>query len=273
MQNISEEIEQYRDRKWRREETLKVETAPQVEQMIEDLGFCLTLTDSRTSLPSVYLAVCGRRDAHTPKNVQKDYEMSLAWRLKDEILQRGKVYYAKLIKGRAMFVAPRLVPYFNSLYGIPKAQEKEVLSEDAQKVLRVLRKEWESATADLRDEAKIENRQKLTKALEELQQKMKVIPSEVFYEPKFTYIWTLAEGRFPEELNKKITREKALVELAKVFLQMQGLTLRGELAKTLKITRKEAGLANHQLVDEGFADRLETGVYRYSELRSPNLVI
>ena len=121
---IPEEIEQYRDRKWRREEILKVEKASQVEEMIEDLGFCLTLTDSRTSLPSVYVAVCGRRDAQTPKNVQKDYETSLAWTLKDEVMQRGKMYYAKLVKGRAMFVAPRLIPNFNALYGITKADER-----------------------------------------------------------------------------------------------------------------------------------------------------
>ena len=48
--------------------------ARKVEAMVEDLGFCLTLTDSRTDLPSVYIAVCGRRDAHAPRNVQKDYE-------------------------------------------------------------------------------------------------------------------------------------------------------------------------------------------------------
>lgn len=259
---IPEEIEQYRDRKWRREETLKIEKAAQVEELIEDLGFILTLTDSRTPLPSVYVAVCGRRDAHTPKNVQKDFETSLAWTLKDEVMQRGKVYYAKLAKGRAMFVAPRLIPYFNALYGIPKNQEKEKLSIDAQKVLKVLRKEWEMATSDLRTDAEIEDRKTLTKAIEDLQKTMKVVASEVLYQPKFTYIWTLAEGRFPKELAKKVAREDAVKELARAFLLMQGLTLRGELAKTLSISRKEAGKANHQLVDEGFAERLETGIYR-----------
>lgn len=265
---IPEEIEQYRDRKWRREETLKVEKAAQVEEMIEDLGFCLTLTDSRTPLPSVYMAVCGRRDAHTPKNVQKDYETSLAWTLKDEVMQHGKMYYAKLVKGRSMFVAPRLIPYFNALYGIPKADEKAKLSADAQKVLRILRKEWEMATSDLRVEAQIEDRKKLTKALEDLQKMMKVVALEVLYVPKFTYIWTLAEGRFPKELAKKVSREVAVKELARAFLLMQGLTLRGELAKTLSISRKEAGKANHQLVDEGFAERLETGVYQLVSQKS-----
>lgn len=261
--NLSfEEIEAFRDRKWRREETLKVETAVEVERMIEDLGFCLTLTDSRTNLPSVYIAVCGRRDAHTPRNVQKDYECSLAWTLKDEVMQRGKFYYAKLSKGRSMFVAPRLIPFFNAVWGVPKNREKDVLSPEANRILKVLRKEWEMGTADLRAEAKTENRAKFTKAIDELQKTMKVVPLEVLYQPKFTYIWTLAEGRFPKELSKKIDRATGVREIARAFLEMNGTTVRGEFARALGLTRKEAGIANHQLVDEGFAERLATGVYR-----------
>jgi hypothetical protein len=257
-----EEIEAYRDRKWRREETLKVENVLDVERMIEDLGFCLTLTDSRTNLPSVYISVCGRRDAHTPRNVQKDYECSLAWTLKDEVMRRGRFFYGKLCKGRSMFVAPRLVPFFNAVWGVSKAKEKEILSEEANKILKILRKEWEMGTADLRAETKIENRQKFTHAIDELQRSMKVIPSEVLYAPKFTYIWTLPEARFPKELSRKIDRLTALTEIARAFLQMNGVTARGELARALGLTRKEAGLANHQLVAEGFAERLTTGVYR-----------
>ena len=262
MNKISEEIEQYRDRKWRREDTLKIETAPEVEQMIEDLGFCMTLTDARTTLPSVYLAVCGRRDAHTPRNVQKDYETSLAWTLKDDVMRRGKTYYAKLAKARSMFIAPRLIPYFNAIWGISKLQEKDELSADSNNVLKILRQEWEMGTSDLRAEANIKDRKDLTKAIEELQKKMKVVPSEVWYAPKFTYIWTLSEARFPIELSKKIDREIALKEIARAFLIMQGQTLRGEFAKALGLNRKEAGKANHQLVIEGFAERLETGVYK-----------
>lgn len=257
-----EEVEDFRDKKWRREETLKIETAPEVEAMVEDLGFCLGLTDSRTNLPSVYIAVCGRRDAFSPKNVQKDYEMSLAWTLKDEVMMRGKVYYSKLCKGRSTFVAPRMVPYFNAIWGIPKKDEKAKLSEDAQKVLKVLRKEWEMGTADLRAEAKIENRAKLSKALDELQKCLKVVPQEVLYQPKFTYIWTLAEARFPKELSKKISREEAVKELAREFLKMCGTTALGEFAKAFGFWRWEAGKANHALVDEGFAERLATGIYR-----------
>ena len=262
---LPEEIEQIRDHKWRREEILKIETAREVESLVEDLGFCLALTDSRTNLPSVYIAVCGRRDAFSPKNVQKDYEMSLAWTLKDEVMRRGKVYYSKLCKGRAMFVAPRLVSYFNAIWGVPKNREKEILSEEANRILKVLRKEWEMGTADLRLETKIENRQKLTRALDELQRAMKIVPGEVLYQPKFTYIWTLAEARFSKELAKKVSREDAIKELARAFLQMGEMTARGEFAKALGLTRKEAGKANHALVREGFAERLSVGVYKKAE--------
>jgi len=72
MKTLPEEIEQYRDRMWRREDSRKVDTAEDVEAMVEELGFCLGLTDARKNLPSVYIAVCGRRDAHMPRNVQKD---------------------------------------------------------------------------------------------------------------------------------------------------------------------------------------------------------
>ena len=265
-QTLPEEIEKYRDKKWRREEILKIDSPEEVEQLVEDLGFLYTMTDIRADLPSVYIAVCGRRDAHMPKNVQKDIESSLAWTLKDEVMRRGEVYYSKLAKGRAMFVAPRLISYFKAIYGIPKSKEKTELTDYAKSVLKVLREEWESSTSDLREDTGIKERKHLTKAIEDLQKCMKVIPYEVLYKPKFTYLWTLAEERFPDELNKRISREKAVKELAKIFLEMKGMTFRGELSKTIGIPRKEAGLANHKLVDEGFAERIETGVYKLQNL-------
>lgn len=117
-------------------------------------------------------------------------------------------------------------------------------------------------TSDLREAAKISDRAKLTKALDELQKCMKVVPQEVLYQPKFTYIWTLSEARFPKQLAKKVSREDALRELARAFLQMCGTTALGEFARAFGLTRKEAGKANHKLVAENFAERLATGIYR-----------
>lgn len=265
--SLPEEIEAHRDRRWRREPELRIENAIEAERLIEGTGFCFAMTDARHPGPSLYIAVCGRRDAHMPRNVQKDPESNLAWRIKDEVMRCGRVYYAKLAKGRATFIAPRLVPYFNTLWGLPRKKEGEYLSADARAVLKVLRREWEMATADLRKASHITDRKRFTRALDELQKTMKVIPEDVLYEPWFTYIWTLAEGRFAQEFSMKVRREDALREVARAFLNGAGMTLRGELAKATGLSRPDAGLGNHALVAEGYAVRVTTGVYRLADLR------
>ncbi len=234
--------------------------------MVEELGYALGLTDARKELPSIYIAVCGRRDAHMPRNVQKDPEASRAWVIKDEVIERANVYYGKLVKGHSWFLARRMIPVFNAIWGVTRKAEKDELSPNAQTVLKVLRKEWEMATADLRAECGFANKADLTKAIDELQKRMKVIPQEVLYVPKFTYIWTLAEARFPDEMAVKMPRDEAVKELARTFLTSHGLTVLGELSKRFGFYRWESGRANHQLVDEGFAERLATGVYKLASL-------
>jgi hypothetical protein len=267
-EKIPAEIEEYRDAAWRREGALAIETAGAAERFIERVGFAACLTDSRRPGPSLYVAVCGRRDAVMPRNVQKDPEASLTWVLKDEIVRRGRVYYAKLTRGQAMFLAPRMIPHFKAIWGLRRAEEKRRLSKSAQAILRVLRREWEMSTGDLREESGIKDRKKFTKALDELQAAMIVVPSEVYYQPKFTYIWTLGVGRFPEALLKRVGRDAALREIARCFLDGAGLTVRGELARVTGLSRADAGRGNRALVAEGYASMLATGFYQLTAPRS-----
>ena len=95
---------------------------------------------------------------------------------------------------------------------------------------------------------------------------MLVIPSEVYYEPKFTYIWTLGIGRFPDALRRRVSRATALKEIARCFLAGAGMTVRGELARVTGLSRQEAGLGNRALVAEGYATMLSPGEYRLSDL-------
>src|SRR2546426_12193053 len=113
---LSDEIEEYRDSHWHREGQGYVQTAMQAERFIEHVGFAACLTDSRRPGPSLYVAVCGRRDAVKPRHVQRDPEATLTWHLKDDLMRRGKVYYAKLARGRPMFLAPRALPYFHAVW-------------------------------------------------------------------------------------------------------------------------------------------------------------
>jgi hypothetical protein len=259
---IPSDIEDYRDKHWCRESTRQVETAHDAERFIERVGFAACLTDSRRPGPSLYVAVCGRRDAVMPRNVQKDPEASLTWVLKDEIVKRAKVYYAKLARGKTMFIAPRMIPYFHSIWGVRRSEEKRRLSRTAQAILRVLRREWEMSTSDLRGESGVKDRKAFTRGVDELQAAMIVVPSEVYYQPKFTYIWTLGVGRFPDALRRRVDRETALREIARCFLTGAGMTFPGELARVTGVPRPEAGRGNRALVAEGYAAMPERGTYR-----------
>ena len=132
---LPEEIEDHRDQSWCREATRQVGTAIEAERFIEQAGFAACLTDSRRPGPSLYVAVCGRRDAVMPRNVQKDPEASATWVLKDELIARGRVYYAKLTRGKAMFIAPRMIPYFHAVWGVRPSEEKRRLSKPARAIL------------------------------------------------------------------------------------------------------------------------------------------
>jgi hypothetical protein len=260
-------IEDHRDHHWRRDVTRIVQTVVEAERFIEQVGFAASMTDARRPGPSLYVAVCGRRDAVMPRNVQTDPEASLTWSLKDQMLRRGKVYYAKFARGKAIFVAPRMLPHFHAVWGLRKADEPAHLSGPARAILRVLRREWEMATADLRHESGVTDRKAFGAAMDELQATMIVVPSEVLYEPKFTYIWTLGVGRFPNELRRRVKRQDAVTEIARCFLSCAGMTIPGELARVTGLSRPEAGLGNRALVSEGFARMLSPGTYRINNGR------
>ena len=264
---IPPEVEEFRDERWHREGTRQVDNALDAERFIERVGFAACLTDSRRPGPSLYVAVCGRRDAVMPRNVQKDPEASLTWVLKDEIVRRGRVYYAKLARGKTLFLAPRMIPYFHAVWGVRRSEENRRLSRSARAILNVLRKEWEMGTADLRNESGVKDRRAFNKGMDELQSTMIVVPSEVCYQPTFTYIWTLGVGRFPDALRRRVDREAAVREIARCFLAGAGMTMRGEMARVTGLSRPEAGRGNRALVAEGYATMLASGVYQLAASR------
>ena len=262
---VTADAEEFRDARWQREPTRQVETAFDAEQFVERVGFAACLTDARRPGPSLYIAVCGRRDAIMPRHVQKDPEASHTWVLKDELVRRRKIYYGKLVGARTLFIAPRMVPYFHAIWGMRREEEARRLSGSARAILRVLRREWEMATSDLRNDSGITDRSRFTRALDELQAAMLVVPSAVYYEPKFTYLWTLAVGRFPNELRRRVARNVALREIARCFLAASGMTVPGELARVTGLSRPDAGLGNRALVAEDYAISPARGVYVRSD--------
>ena len=117
------------------------------------------------------------------------------------------------------------------------------------------------STGDLRAAARIQERAAFTRALDELQAAMIALPSGVAYAPKFTYIYGLGLGRFPDALRRRVARDIAVKEIARCFLIGAGMTIPGELARVTGLSRPEAGRGNRALVAEGFATNPARGVY------------
>ena len=125
------------------------------------------------------------------------------------------------------------------------------------------------ASSDLRKEARVTDRATFTRAMDELQAAMIVVPSEAVYLPKFTYLWTLGVGRFPDALLARVSRDDALREIARCFLAGAGMTIPGELARVTGLSRPEAGRGNRALVAEGFATTSGPGIYHLADTSPP----
>jgi hypothetical protein len=120
---IPSDIEEYRDRRWRREDARRVETALDAERFVDQVGFAACLTDARRSGPSLYVAVCGRRDAVLPRRVRKDPETSLTWELKDELVRRqGLLPQARPRQSDVSSPAPD--PALPCVWGLRRSEER-----------------------------------------------------------------------------------------------------------------------------------------------------
>ena len=107
---LPDAIESHRDHHWRRDPSRAVGFGPRRRALRRGGGF-RRLPDRRPPPGPVAL----RRRLWTPRRgdaaQRPEGSRGLgAWRLKDELMRRGKVYYAKLARGKAMFLAPRVDP-------------------------------------------------------------------------------------------------------------------------------------------------------------------
>ncbi len=121
-------------------------------------------------------------------------------------------------------------------------------------------------TVDLKVESGVRDRAKPTAALDELQACMKVVPGEVLYVPKFTYIWYLAEGRFAGELKIKVARDRAVTDIARAYLNAAGQTRR-ELSRVTGLWSRRKRAERISGSSTRVRGPARHGVYRIASLR------
>lgn len=198
----SEQIEQRRDRTLRRLPALRVAGPRRAMQFLDDVGLASLFAYRQLNLPCLWVAVCGRRDPHFPVHSHGDPELGLAWRLKDALPAAGRVFYAKLLRGKPTFVSWELFPAVYRLFG-PRADYRTayragVLSPAARAILDALHRRRPQETLALKlgtNLAQPSQRRVFDGAMAELQQTLRVCMVEARYDPGFTYVWDLVEAR------------------------------------------------------------------------------
>lgn len=198
-----EHLERLRDRSLRRLPRLRVQNAARALHFINEVGLASLFATRGLNLPCLWLAVCGRRAPQFPQHSHHDPEVALAWNLKDRLPAEGKVFYAKLIRGKPTFVAWDIFPDVYRLFGPERdylsAYRDGLLSPAAKAILDALHRQRPQDTFALKLAANLARpgqRRIFDAAMADLQRRLYVAMREVRYEP-FTYVWDLVEARFP----------------------------------------------------------------------------
>lgn len=218
-----EYLERLRDRTLRRLPSLRVHSAAGALRFINEVGLASLFATRGLNLPCLWVAVCGRREPQFPEHSHHDPEVGLAWDLKDQLPAEGKVFYAKLVRGKPTFVAWDVFPDVYRLFGPKRDYVAEyrdgLLSPPAKVILDALHRRRPQETFELKlatGLARPRQRRTFDAAMAELQQKLYVAMSEARYEP-FTYVWDLVAARFPEPVAG--ARRRRLREAARAVAQ------------------------------------------------------
>jgi len=206
-----EEIEQLRDRRYRRNKYLQVRSIDVALEFINDVGFCFAFSAKNSELPCLWHAACGKRDPVMPEHTHHDPYISLVWETKDVLPAQQKVYYGKVLKKRPTFISLEYFPYFYALIAGNRPLEgylseymRGELSLEAKKIMDALTEHSPQITRDLKLSSGMSHpkqRYAFDQAMAELQMKMYLLKIAEFYDP-FTFLWDLVPNRFPAEVQQ-----------------------------------------------------------------------
>src|SRR5262245_35585621 len=260
-----EDLEQQRDRRFRRRSRLRVHNERTALRFIEDVGFCSVFTNRTQQLPCLWVAICGRRDPVFPEHSHHDPELMLTWNLKDRLPARRLVYYGKLILGKPSMVSLAHFPDFYALHGPAHDEqyrddyEAGLLSRVAKAVMEALVERHPQTTKELKRRTRLDassSRPIFDQAIAELQRKLYITMIEARYEPTFTYLWDLLEAWLPGPVarGRAIPRGEAVYRLARQYLSVVYYASPTLIERVIGVPRPEAEEAVTRLRREGLID-------------------
>ena len=166
-------------------------TEEEALKFINKYGFVTLFPIRGFSFPNLYQATAGK---------DKEERFEKAWRWSDNLSEKKKIHYGKLVRKQSTLISLEMLPYFYKLYG------KRKLSETAQKILEFLKQRGATSTTLLKKNLNLMGKAKkyeFTKAMDELQMTFSVAIVGREESPRMTYSYDLIEQWMPRDLMEK----------------------------------------------------------------------
>ena len=204
-----EQIDRWRDRRYRRQANLRLRSLPQALDFVNDVGFCLLFPARGVELPTFWEAICGEARP-LPRRHHNDPELHSLWRWKDELPAQGLAFYGKLLRKRPTLISLELLRYFyalsenyGDLYDYLLEYEDGKLSEEARRVYEALLEHGAQPTSHLRRQAGLAgkaNAVRFDRAILELQLGFKIAKTGISDANawRYCYVYDLLLRRWPE---------------------------------------------------------------------------
>ncbi|MDH7489990.1 MAG: crosslink repair DNA glycosylase YcaQ family protein [Anaerolineae bacterium] len=212
VQLTREELQSWRDAKYRRLTHLRVRSEDEALAFLNDVGLANLFSAADMELPSLWEAICG--GSRSIPEHHNDYELGLTWDWKDTLPARKAILYGKFLRKKPVFIALDLAPHFYALSGnfgelddYLQEYEEGRLSEEAKRVYEALLAHGALPTSHLRREARLaskDNAPRFDRALAELQMGFKIVKVGISDANRwgYCYVYDVFIRQFPDVVSQ-----------------------------------------------------------------------
>lgn len=227
-----ERLQQYRQQTFRWSRSARLRSQEEAVEFVNQRGFVSFWTIKGALLPSLWAAVAGDR----PVLNNHDDPAHITWSWKDNLLDKRRWYYGRLLRRRNTIISLQALPYFYALSPNFGDYQNDYLQQyydgelplESRQIYEALLEKGPLDTLELRRAAHLTDpsSNRFNRALDNLQIEMKILP--VGISPvgpwKYAFIYDIVARYFPHlvEQCRLIAESQACQEILALYFQSVG---------------------------------------------------
>jgi hypothetical protein len=256
------QLQRFRDRTFRLLPDLRLNSVENALRFVEERGFVFFWPIKGVLLPNLWTAVAGDR----PVADQHDDPGHVTWGWKDDMLDKRRWYYAKILRGKATLVSLDVAPCFYALsrnYGDPDQDYLQLyrdglLSQPAKLIYETLLDRGPLDTVNLRRTIRMTSKSSnspFERGLVELQRDCKILPVGVAATGawRYSFIYEAVHRHYPQlpEEARPIKLKEARRRLTALYVAAVGAVTASDVRRLFQWKPREVQHTLDAMVAEG----------------------